>query len=168
MPPTAQFALRGERLGLQVLTAGPVRCFHGLYPTGSVDTSPSSDRAGVPALILGRGANRRDGKGFEDHDPEARGLGGPHGRRSQSRSGVAAGLVGDRCLTPSERPASGWNEGRPGRLERSPRRVSDAILRLRESPGQVRRPASKLLITTHHHDHPRSRTRHTHSALAGA
>jgi hypothetical protein len=168
MPPTAQFALRGERLGLQVLTAGPVRCFHGLYPTGSVDASPSSDRAGVPALILWRGANRRDGKGFEDHDPEARGLRGAHGGHTIRDRGSPACLVGDRCLTPSERPASGWNEGRPGPVRGTPRRVSDAILRLRESPGQVRRPASKLLITTHHHDHPRSRTRHTHSALAGA
>jgi hypothetical protein len=168
MPPTAQFALRGERLGLQVLTAGPVRCFHGLYPTGSVDASPSSDRAGVPALILGRGANRRDGKGFEDHDPEARGLRGAHGGhtiRDRGRRRVSSVIAAQRRL--NARRADGTKADR-GRSE-GPR---DAFLTRSydsgESPGQVRRPASKLLITTHHHDHPRFRTRHTDSALAGA
>src|SRR5207302_10204724 len=33
MPPTARPAPRGERRGLLVLTAGPVLCFYGRYPT---------------------------------------------------------------------------------------------------------------------------------------
>jgi hypothetical protein len=41
MPPTARFALRGERRGLLVLTAGPVPRFYGRYPTGPVASSRS-------------------------------------------------------------------------------------------------------------------------------
>jgi hypothetical protein len=41
MPPTARFALRGGRRGLQVLTAGPVRCFDWRDPTRPVASSQS-------------------------------------------------------------------------------------------------------------------------------
>jgi hypothetical protein len=41
MPPTARLAPRGERSGLLVLTAGPVRYFYGRHPTGLVVASLS-------------------------------------------------------------------------------------------------------------------------------
>ena len=79
MPPTARFALRGERRGLLVLTAGPVPCFYGRTPPARWRRPDPIGRSGVLALFLRRGPNRGTGR-LEDHDPEATELGGGDAR----------------------------------------------------------------------------------------
>ena len=79
MPPTARFALRGERRGLPVLTAGPVPCFYGRTPPARGRRPDLTERSGVLALSLRRGPNRGTGR-LEDHDPEATGLDGGDAR----------------------------------------------------------------------------------------
>jgi hypothetical protein len=131
MPSTALRAPRGERLGLLVLTAGPVRHFYGRYPPARWTRPDLIDRAGVLALFLPHDPDRGTGR-LEDHDAHRRQLGGAQARRVDSRSRIAAALAGNRCPTTPEHPASGRprDQGRPGRSERSPLRVPDAIARL--------------------------------------
>ena len=52
LPPTACSASRGGRRGLLVLTAGPVPCFYGRYPTGPVASSLLLTRGGSAPLPL--------------------------------------------------------------------------------------------------------------------
>jgi hypothetical protein len=89
------------------------------------------ERAGVLALFLVRDPNRGMGR-LEDDDAQDRRPPRAQARRTQSRSHDPPGLVGDRCPTPSECPASGRHpdESRPGRFERSAPRGPGAIVRL--------------------------------------
>jgi len=131
MPPTVLPAPRGVWRGLLVLTAGLVPYFYRRYPTGRWSRPYLIERSGVLALFLPRGANRGTGRP-NNHDADRTELGSAQARRVQSRSRIAAALAGSRCATPSEHPASGRppDQGTPGRSERSPPRVPDAIVRL--------------------------------------
>ena len=78
-----------------------------------------------------RDPNRGTGR-LEDDDAQDTRPPRAQARRTPSRSHYPPGLVGDRCPTPSECPASGRHRDRssPSRFERSALRVPGAIVRL--------------------------------------
>jgi hypothetical protein len=100
-----RYAPRGERLGLLVLTAGPARTSTGVTPPDRWPRPNVSERSRSARCFL-RASPRRTGR-LDDHEADGTPFGSASARGADSRTGVTAGLSGNRRQTATAKRATG-------------------------------------------------------------
>jgi hypothetical protein len=117
--------------GCRVLAMGMVERPTGVTPAPRLPRPYLIGHAGSRPVWLAWNP-RRDRKGTKDDDKQDAELGGAPATRARSGSRLKATIGSDRGPRTLERPANGFRRGQNGpvRSERSPLRLSDAILRL--------------------------------------